>query len=300
MEQIDLIQAQRWAPRKSGVNLQLDAALTVADATAQLVRMELTGPRQDEFFREDSFWLELSFTPRPGDARARFADRWAPHHFQRMGAVLVFPPGEPLQVRSEGGVQSSIICEVPRQAIFKWLDADFEWRDRGLEAALDIPDAHIRSLLLRLRQEMRTPGFASETLVEMIFAQLALELGRYCAAVGDQGSVKGALSARHLRLIDERLDEPRAAPTLSELARLCDLSVRQLTRRFRASRGCTAVDYAAQRRMAMAKRRLAGPEPVKQIAGALGFASPSGFIYAFRRETGLTPTQYRQQLTGKR
>jgi AraC family transcriptional regulator len=108
--------------------------------------------------------------------------------------------------------------------------------------------------------------------------------------------VTGGLAAWRLRLIDERLREIRAAPTLEELAKLCNLSVRQLTRGFRASRGRSIGEHVAQCRIENAKRLLATDESVKAIAYSLGFSSPSSFSFAFRRATGETPREFRQRL----
>jgi AraC family transcriptional regulator len=71
--------------------------------------------------------------------------------------------------------------------------------------------------------------------------------------------------------------------------------VRQLTRGFRVSRGCSIGDYLAQARIDMAKRRLASEESIKAVAIAMGFGSPSNFTSAFRRSTGMTPGQFRQR-----
>jgi AraC family transcriptional regulator len=98
-------------------------------------------------------------------------------------------------------------------------------------------------------------------------------------------------------MIEERLREVRSPPTLTELAELCGLSIRQLTRGFRASRGCSIGDYIARTRMDNAKRLLGQGESIKSIAFSMGFGSPSGFCYAFRRATGSTPRQFRTQVT---
>jgi AraC family transcriptional regulator len=102
----------------------------------------------------------------------------------------------------------------------------------------------------------------------------------------------GSLAGWRLRLIDERLHEVDAAPSLTELAALCKISVRQLTRAFRASRGCSLHAYVAERRIETAKRMLSAGEPVKSVGHALGFGSPSSFSYAFRIATGHSPSAY--------
>jgi AraC family transcriptional regulator len=273
----------------------VNAELRVPVATAQIVRFEIDGPSDQTYTEKDTYWLDLCLTPRPHNTRARYCDRWSPHRFERVGPVFMLPPDQPLQFRSDGGAQASVVCKLRPEAVRQWFQEDITWTDRRLEASLDVPNANIRNLLLRLGQEMRYPGFAGETLTELIVAQLAIELGRYCTAI-DEDANAGGLASWRLRVIDERLAEVREAPTLAELARLCSLSVRQLTRGFRASRGCSIGDYVAQHRVELAKRRLAGEENIKAIAHAMGFASPSSFSYAFRRATGFTPRQFRQRV----
>jgi AraC family transcriptional regulator len=231
-------------------------------------------------------------TPRPHDARACYRDRWGPHRFERIGDLYVLPPGEILQVRSGRGHPASILCHLHLEPIRTWLDADLKWPWRQLEASLDIPNPNIRGLLLRLADEARHPGFASEVLVELIAVQLGIELGRYCKAITEY-PVKGGLLPWRLRLIDERLREVHETPTLAELARLCRLSVRQLTRGFRASRGYSIGDYVALVQVERAKRLLATDQSIKAIAYSLGFSSSSKFALAFRRATGETPREFR-------
>jgi len=108
--------------------------------------------------------------------------------------------------------------------------------------------------------------------------------------------VHGGLAAWQLRLIDERLQEVREAPTLVVLAALCRISVRQLTRAFRESRVCSIGTFVANSQMGHAKRLLAADESVTSIAHTLGFSSNSNFCFAFRRATGMTPGQFRRTL----
>jgi AraC family transcriptional regulator len=274
----------------------LEAEIRVPIATAQLVRFHITEPADNTKREEDTYWVDLCLTPRPRNTRACYRDHWGPNRFERLGNVFLVPPHETIQTRSDGGSpQSSVLCHLSPEPMRQWLEADLEWTDRRLQASLDIHDANIRGLLLRLADEMRHPGFASDVLVELIAAQMAIELGRYCAAIKG-GPSTGGLSPWRLRLIDERLREVQETPTLSELAGLCNLSIRQLTRGFRTSRGCSIGDHVAHCRLDHAKRLLTSDQSVKSIAYSLGFASPSSFCYAFRRSTGETPRQFRQRV----
>lgn len=275
--------------------LTIESQINVPVVAAQLVRFHFDEPVAGTLHEETSYLLNMSLTPRPRNARARYCDRWTPQRFEPLGDIFVLPPGELMHARSDRGRTTSIFCWLPSDPIRAWLGVDLKWTERRLEATLDVSDANLRGLLVRLADELQHPGFASRMLLELLAGQMAIELGRFCVAAWD-GPVTGGLAPWRLRLIDERLHEVGDAPSLAELASLCNLSVRQLTRGFRASRGCSIGDYVTQSRVEQAKRLLATDRSVKAIAYSLGFASPSGFCYAFRHAVGETPRQFRQRV----
>lgn len=271
-----------------------EAELSIPHGTARIMRFSNTQPTNHIFRRDEHYWLDLCLSPRPEKARGCYFERWGPHRFERLGEIILIPPGEALHVRTEAGEnQASIVCEIHAQAVDRWLDGGLEWTDRRLEGGLDIVHPHIRSCLARLAQEAYRGGTGSSTLAELIGGQLAIEVARYCEAIAE-GPIMGGLASWRLRLIDERLQRGGAPPSLEELAALCNLSIRQLTRGFRSSRGCTIGDHIAQTRIEMAKRLLISEDSIKSIAFALGFVSPSSFSYAFGRATGVTPLRFRQ------
>lgn len=276
--------------------MTIEGELRVPVATAQLVRFHFPEPVDNILHEKEMYRVDLCLTPRPGNARACYLDRWSAQRFEPIGNVFLVPPGEAMLAMSDGCCQQdSIVCQLHPEPMGDWFDGRLQWTDRGLLAGLDIREGNIRTLLLRLAEEAKNPGFASEMLVELIVAQLAIELARYCTANNDGTAARGLASWR-LRLIDERLREIGAPPTLTELAELCQLSVRQLTRGFRLSRDCSIGDYVANNRVEQARQLLATDQSVKAIAYSLGFASPSSFCFAFRRATGVTPSQFRQRL----
>jgi AraC family transcriptional regulator len=270
-------------------------------ATAQILRFEWAGAFESSKTPEDQYWIDLCLTPRPRALGACYSDRWRPRRFERVGEVLVLPPGEAVQIRAEaeaGGSadgidrHSSIVCRLDPQQVAKWFEEDVIWSDFHLKGLLDLCDPSVRGLLTRLAKETIAPGFASRTMVDLLACQLAIELSRHGAA-SDGGAPKGGLAGWRLRLIDQRLAEPGRAPTLAELADLCNLSVRQLSRGFRASRGCSIGYHVERSRIDYAKRLLAAGETIKKVSHCAGFSSPSSFSYAFRRATGASPGQFR-------
>jgi AraC family transcriptional regulator len=279
--------------------MQVDAEVQAQGMTAQLVRFRMNEPADNMFQEQGSYWLDLSLTPRPRNARACYRHHWSPYRFERLGKMFIVPPGETLQVRTDSeAAQISIVCHLRPESLAGWLGDDFEWTDRGLEASLDLQNENVRSLLLRLVHETRYPGMASEVMVGLIASQLAIELGRHFTQIREI-PISGGLAPWRLRMIDDYLRDAERTPTLAELATLCKLSVRQLTRGFRASRGCSIGDYVANHRIAQAKNLLAGDQSVKEIAYALGFSSPSSFCFAFRRATGVTPREFRRRAANR-
>jgi AraC family transcriptional regulator len=280
--------------------MSVDGELSGASATAQLLHFHAKGPNDNIMQRRATYWLDQCLTPRPPNARACYRERWSARRFEPLGQVFLVPPGETIQARADGGsAQLSVICHLRPDALSQLLGGELSWTDRQLQACLDISHPHIQTLLLRLAQEIREPGFASAVLLELVAAQLAIELGRYCTRISERKGAGGGLAAWRLRRIDERLHASAASPSLSELATLCGLSVRQLTRGFQASRGCSIGDHISSMRLAHAKRLLAADLSITAIATALDFASASSFCSAFRRATLQTPRQFRESIQHK-
>ena len=271
------------------------AELRLPRVTVQICRFDLPNAVDSVIGEPDTYQLNLCVTPRPGNSRAGFPEKWGPHRFEPLGETFLVPPGQRMHVRGDSGRQVSIVCRMARDCVEAWLDHDIDWTDRRLEASLDVTSPAIRGLLIRLAEEAHRPGLASGALAELLAGQLGLELCRYCASIED-GPVSGGLAAWRLRLIDERLRDASQCPTLACLAAICNVSVRQLTRGFRASKGCSLSTYVLASRIETAKRLLAGEHSVKAIAFATGFASPSSFAFAFHRVAGLTPSGFRQRL----
>ena len=277
--------------------MSIDAELRGAGMTAQLVVFDIPAPTETALATSPDYRINLCLTPRPLNARASYRRHWGPHRFERLGDIFMVPPGEELFIKGESGRQASLVCNLDPAQIHGVVGIDLAWTDRRLATSLDITSARVRALLFRLAAEVRHPGLASARLVEFMTGELAVELARYCLEVHER-PVTGGLSGWRLRLIDERLAEDSLAPTLGALAQLCNCSIRQLTRGFRVSRGCSIGDHVEQRRMENAKRLLMAGDSVKGIAFALGFGSPSSFTFAFRRAVGISPSHFRQRQLG--
>jgi AraC family transcriptional regulator len=84
--------------------------------------------------------------------------------------------------------------------------------------------------------------------------------------------------------------------SLDAMANAACLSPNHLLRTFKQVFGQTPHTYITRLRLDEAQRRLRHTdEPVTAICFAVGFASPGSFSWLFRRQTGLSPAQYRRQ-----
>ena len=104
----------------------IDAEIRVPVATAQLARFHINGPADNTRREPELYWVDLCLTPRPQNARVCYKDRWAPSRFERIGNVLLLPPGQTVHARTDGGIgtQASIVCLLKPAALRRWLDLD--------------------------------------------------------------------------------------------------------------------------------------------------------------------------------
>ncbi|MBX7481706.1 helix-turn-helix transcriptional regulator [Qipengyuania qiaonensis] len=125
---------------------------------------------------------------------------------------------------------------------------------------------------------------------------LLLALDRRASLAGKQRpSPKGGLAPWQLRRIEEALREAEAGTfSLAQLADIVGLSPFHFCRAFKEATGLPP--HAYQRTLQLEHARHALEEDsrsVTEIAMALGYGSSQAFARAFRRETGMSPSQYR-------
>ena len=228
-------------------------------------------------------------------AAACFPQHWPSHGSEPLGPVFILPPNQQMRVRGPPKRTSSIVCEFDPAFVQSCLDRELVWTSQRLRACLNVGSGSIRNAMLRLREELLNPGASSGKMCEALAMQVAIELSRYCETLQEACS-SGGLASWRLLLIEERISRPGAPPRLGELAGLCRMSERQLTRGFRESHGCSLGNYIAARQLARAKILIEEGCSVKEVAHVLGFLAPSSFSSAFRRATGMTPRAYRDSV----
>jgi AraC-like DNA-binding protein len=95
-------------------------------------------------------------------------------------------------------------------------------------------------------------------------------------------------------LLKEIIGVGGICPTIKLMSELCDTSARTLHRQLKDS-GSSYQNILDRVRLKHAYERLSGSDlSIKELAYSLGYSGPNNFIRAFRRLSGVSPTQYRQ------
>ncbi|SIO18445.1 AraC-type DNA-binding protein [Rhodovulum sp. ES.010] len=174
---------------------------------------------------------------------------------------------------------------------------------------LDLPETphHLRirdgqvqvelvTLLDALERELagRKPG--AQRAIRHYAGLVSVWLDRQIAVAED--AVPAPDSARRLAagfaaLVEKEFRGPKS---VSDYAADLGVTATHLTRICNQTCGRTASDLLSERKISEARRLLADTRaPIKDIAGALGYASPAYFTRAFQARTGQTPRGFRRE-----
>ena len=159
-------------------------------------------------------------------------------------------------------------------------------------------DQAVWDTALKLKTEVGSSDPGSRQYAEALSLVLMHELIRLGRTTsGAVRPLSGGLPAwqrkRVVEFIEEHLSEEIS---LATLAQLVNLSLFHFARAFKQSFGVPPHRYHSVRRMDRARTLLQRPAlSVTQIGAQTGFRETSSFTRAFRRFTGLTPTEYRRQ-----
>ena len=106
-------------------------------------------------------------------------------------------------------------------------------------------------------------------------------------------NVQNARLKRALLLMEQNISEPLR---IEELARTCNVSVRNLERIFTAELGATPADAYKRIRLDMARKLVVDTDrPLTDIALSTGFCHPSSFSHGFKKLFGISPSRARAE-----
>jgi AraC-like DNA-binding protein len=86
--------------------------------------------------------------------------------------------------------------------------------------------------------------------------------------------------------------DPGDGSTLADWSERLSLDAKTIQRRFRKETGMTFGQWRQQARLLLALERIAVGEKIIDIAGELGYDSPSAFTTMFKKQFGKTPSDF--------
>lgn len=160
-------------------------------------------------------------------------------------------------------------------------------------------DRAVSEILHLLLAEVESGGASGTLYSESLAHALAVRflfLGEYPPARSHSTAILPQRKLRSIEdLIENRLD---ADLTLQELAAEIGYSRSHFLRMFRATTGMTPHRYVLNRRLGRARQLLEESEfNIAEIAVICGFSNQAHLTLAFRKEFGITPTEYRRQIS---
>jgi AraC family transcriptional regulator len=215
------------------------------------------------------------------------------------GTINLTPPGVEGTWEATASSRAAVVVIRPEfisRAVEEHWGADSSKVE--IEKQFLVRDAVIEAITVNLAREAAGSSPAGRLYTESGCEFLAHHLiYRYSNLSPTPPRSMGGLSSRRLKLVLEYIEYTLGQPIkLRELAALAGISARHFERAFRQSTGSSPHVYVMNRRLHMARDLLINePElAIEQIALRLGFSSSSHFSSAFRRQSGLTPTDFRK------
>ncbi|MGY4225074.1 AraC-like DNA-binding protein [Bradyrhizobium sp. USDA 4503] len=169
-----------------------------------------------------------------------------------------------------------------------------------------IPDPLVAQIGAAIAEELleETGGgeLLLDTLKDALIARISRRIQRANMTGGSgRNSMRGLDSARLTRVLDFLNGSIEERPSLADIAKTACLSRYHFVRAFKVATGQTPYQYLSGLRLDRARELLScEQESIDNIANRLQFSNSANFCRAFRRNTGFSPTAYRNRFTRRR
>ena len=212
----------------------------------------------------------------------------------RAGSVCIFPSGfDETNFSLTGSKFEAIAVELDPARLERF--AGCQSAAGALTPQIVVEDTQIAALLTIMASEVAEGCPNGPLYGESLSLALASYLSGRFSVKGREGKPLRKFSeVEALRVMDYIHANLQRALNIFELAELIQLSPRQFIRIFSNTFGTTPHRYIINKRVALAKELIAKGRLLVEIAVKLGFASQSHFSGVFRKVTGMSPGQFRQ------
>jgi AraC family transcriptional regulator len=157
-------------------------------------------------------------------------------------------------------------------------------------------DQQLSNMLGLIYAELTAEGHGGQLFIEGLAQTLAVHLIRqyatYDAEARPSNALPGAKLRRVITFMEANLQEPF---DLTRLAQTAGMSAFHFSRLFKTATGLSPSRYFIRQRIARAQQMLQEADTsIIEIGMSVGYSSPSHFAQVFRREVGVSPSDYRQ------
>lgn len=160
-------------------------------------------------------------------------------------------------------------------------------------AAVFSGDARLQSLMDRAVRAARAGEMA---MAKLELLSIFMELGRRDFSLTRPVAFLTRTQLEMARRAHDEVESALAAPhDARDIASRMGISATTLNGCFAKLYGMTIAAYARRRRMKRARELLSAGESVSAAAFEVGYSNPSKFAAAFKRETGVSPSEFRRR-----
>ena len=221
-------------------------------------------------------------------------------HCNQIGETILMPAGQESRWRSRNATTTLHLLVQPefiRRIALETGRGDMPEMVNCFGAS----DPQLLHLGLALKAEAETGGRNGLLFAECLSTAVAVHLLQQYSSPGRRIALQApGLSPVQVRQVDEYVRENLSAGlSLGEIAGVVHLSPFHFARLWKQATGSTIHQFVIGCRIQAAKRLLRQDSlSIGQVASEVGFAQQSHLAGHFRRATGLSPTEFRRDLSG--
>lgn len=199
----------------------------------------------------------------------------------RFGDVLFHPAKITHAHSADAGTEAILIDLMP--SLVGDYCALYGNRPRTIQCSFDA----LEGIPQRLAEELQKPDFITGHLLELLLRQLLTVGARAVDRTAPTPWITRVLSFIHCHL-SERI-------TVADLTAVAAVSESRFAHGFREVTGTSPAAYIRAQRISAATRLLRETDlAIGEIANAAGFYDPAHFCRVYKRETGMTPLEFRR------
>jgi len=226
----------------------------------------------------------------------------------RTGDLLIINSGENHDIIFERSNASYIVIKVLPEILYSSEQPVFEMKytipflienskNKRYFTKEELGNDYIHDIIIHIMNEWNNKEYGYELSIRADILKVFLWVLRYWHKHELNALSQFDYSDESLRIIQQALEyisKNYATLTETEVANYCNLSYSYFSRMFKKIMHQSFSEYLTQYRITKAEQLLSATDKsISEIAGTVGFSTPSYFIQQFKNKKGISPKQFR-------